>query len=153
MQPALWGQDSHIATPLQASHSAYDCHNILTILQYSVRHHPRKCDKCRKLDIPCLVLPDKKFGCTRLACANCDQMKITCAINGVGVRERLQAKTAVAASNPPKHSGTRIPKSRAKTPGRSSRKTNLAPPPPSSSGSEQEGNGKFLIQSEKLPLI
>ncbi|KAG1902977.1 uncharacterized protein F5891DRAFT_1186117 [Suillus fuscotomentosus] len=118
--------------------------------QYSVRHHPRKCDKCRKLNIPCLVLPDKKFGCMQLACANCDQMKITCAIDGVGVRERLQVKTAVAASNPPKHSRTRILKSRAKTStGRSSRKTNLLPPPPSSSGSEQEGNANPVPQPKQ----
>ncbi|KAG1898350.1 uncharacterized protein F5891DRAFT_981986 [Suillus fuscotomentosus] len=102
-RPALWGQDSHIATPLQA--------------------------------IFCPSSPP--------------EMKITCAIDGVGVRERLQAKTTVAASNPPKHSGTRILKSRAKTPGRSSRKTNLAPPPPSSSGSEQEGND--FAEAEQQP--
>ncbi|KAG1823305.1 hypothetical protein EV424DRAFT_1346329 [Suillus variegatus] len=109
-RPAHWGHDSHIATPLE----------------HSVRHHPRQCDNCRTFNIPCLVLPDKKFGCTRLACANCDQKKITCAIDGVGVRERSQAKTAAASSNSDKRSGTRIPKSQAisKTPaGRSSRKT------------------------------
>ncbi|KAG2109989.1 uncharacterized protein F5147DRAFT_652160 [Suillus discolor] len=65
-RPAEWGSDSDVATPWQ-------------------------CDKCAKLDIACLVLPDKKFGYTRLACANCDNMKIACAIDGVGVRQRLQA--------------------------------------------------------------
>ncbi|KAG1868409.1 hypothetical protein F4604DRAFT_1682338 [Suillus subluteus] len=89
-QPDGWGNDSAIATAVE----------------HSIRHHPRKCDKCTKLNVPCLVLQDKKFGCTRLACANCDKMKITCAIDGVGIRERMQAKAkskvAVAAANPPK---------------------------------------------------
>ncbi|KAG2092285.1 uncharacterized protein F5147DRAFT_657699 [Suillus discolor] len=109
-RPAQWGHDSHIAMPLE----------------HSVRHHPQKCDKCRKLNIPCLVLPDRKFGCMRLACANCDQMKITCAIDSVGVRERLQAETAAVLSNSDKHSGARIPKSRVISQtlaGRSSQKT------------------------------
>ncbi|KAG1786197.1 uncharacterized protein HD556DRAFT_1449932 [Suillus plorans] len=79
-RPAEWGSDAHIATPCQ----------------HSVHYHPRQCDKCTKLDIPCIVLPDKKFGYIRLACANCDQMKITCAIDGVGVRQRMQAKAATA---------------------------------------------------------
>ncbi|KAG1806394.1 uncharacterized protein HD556DRAFT_1302881 [Suillus plorans] len=82
-QPAKWGQDSQIATLW-------------------------KCDKCTKLDIPCIVLPDKKFGYTRLACANCDQMKITCAIDGVGVRQRMQAKAAAATSQPARNSRTRM---------------------------------------------
>ncbi|KAG1868410.1 hypothetical protein F4604DRAFT_1682339 [Suillus subluteus] len=79
--------------------------------RHSIRHHPRKCDKCTKLNIPCLVLPDKKFGCTRLACANCDSKKTTCVIDGVGVRERSQAqaktKAAEAAANPVKCSKSR----------------------------------------------
>ncbi|KAG2112363.1 uncharacterized protein F5147DRAFT_650997 [Suillus discolor] len=136
-RPALWGQDSYIATLLQASHSAKHCREMLTNLQHSIRYHPRKCDKCRKLDVPCIVLLDKKVGCTCLACANCDHMKVTCAIDGVGVRERMQAKTAAEPSNPPKHSGTCTPKSHAKTPaGRSARKANL--PLPSSHGAEHE---------------
>ncbi|KAG2108987.1 uncharacterized protein F5147DRAFT_773319 [Suillus discolor] len=136
-RPALWGQDSYIATPLQASHSAKHCREMLTNLQHSVQYHPRKCDKCRKPDVPCIVLPDKKVGCTHLACANCDHMKVTCAIDGVGVRERMQAKTTAEPSNPPKHSGMCTPKSRAKTPaGRSARKANL--PLPSSHGAEHE---------------
>lgn len=70
------------------------------------------------MDVPCIVLPDKKFGFTRLACANCDEMKITCAIDGAGVRQRLQAKAQGAAKNtggnaPLKRSRTRAPKSRA----------------------------------------
>ncbi|KAG1904957.1 uncharacterized protein F5891DRAFT_1183604 [Suillus fuscotomentosus] len=79
-RPVEWGQDSAIATAVK----------------YSVRHHPQKCNKCTKLSVACLVLPDKKFGYIRLACANCDDMKITCAINGVGVRERMQAKATAA---------------------------------------------------------
>ncbi|KAG2058597.1 hypothetical protein BDR06DRAFT_968587 [Suillus hirtellus] len=78
-RPTGWGHDSTIATEAE----------------YSVRHHPKKCDKCVKLDIPCIVLLDKKYGFTRLACANCDEMKITCTINGVSVRERLQAKAKI----------------------------------------------------------
>ncbi|KAG2061001.1 hypothetical protein BDR06DRAFT_966810 [Suillus hirtellus] len=50
----------------------------------------KQCDKCAKLDIACLVLPNKKFGNMRLACANCDSMKIACAIDGIGVWQRLQ---------------------------------------------------------------
>ncbi|KAG1889767.1 uncharacterized protein F5891DRAFT_987199 [Suillus fuscotomentosus] len=99
-RPAGWGRDSTIATAAE----------------YSVRHHPRKCDKCVKLDVPCIVLPDKKYGFTRLACANCDEMKITCAIDGVGVRERLQAKaksTDTAVHLPAKHTKTRAHKLRA----------------------------------------
>ncbi|KAG1787244.1 hypothetical protein EV424DRAFT_1551219 [Suillus variegatus] len=110
-RPAEWGQDSQIATPWK----------------HSIRYHPRQCDKCTKLDIPCVVLPDKKFGYTRLACANCDHMKITCAIDGVGVRQRMQAKAAAATSKPARNSGTRMKTSRAisKTPG----KRSLAQPP------------------------
>ncbi|KAG1904958.1 uncharacterized protein F5891DRAFT_1183605 [Suillus fuscotomentosus] len=78
--PAELGSDAHITTPCQ----------------HSVHYHPRQCNKCTKLDIPCIVLLDKKFGYIRLACANCDHMKITCAINGVGVRQRVQAKAAMA---------------------------------------------------------
>ncbi|KAG2108207.1 uncharacterized protein F5147DRAFT_773787 [Suillus discolor] len=93
--PAEWGSDAHIATPCQ----------------HSICYHPRKCDKCTKLDIPCVVLPDKKFGCTRLVCTNCNLMKVTCAIDGVGVRKRMQAKAAMASSNSAEHSGMRIRKS------------------------------------------
>ncbi|KAG2089744.1 uncharacterized protein F5147DRAFT_780537 [Suillus discolor] len=92
-RPARWGRDSTIATEAE----------------YSIHHHPRKCDKCVKLDIPCIVLPDKKYGFTRLACANCDEMKITCTIDGVGVWERLQAKTKSTETSvhpPAKHSKT-----------------------------------------------
>ncbi|KAG2092284.1 uncharacterized protein F5147DRAFT_657698 [Suillus discolor] len=95
IRPAEWGSDDCIATPFQ----------------HSVRFHPRKCDKCTKMDIPCVVLPDKKFGCTRLACANCNLMKVTCAIDGVGVRKRMQAKVSAGSSNSAEHSGTRIWKS------------------------------------------
>jgi hypothetical protein len=102
--------------------------------KYSVRHHAQKCNKCNKLDVACLVLPDKKVGCIRLACANCDEMKITCAINGVGVRERMQAKAKAKAaedsSNPVRRSKSRVPKSRVvnKTPVNTrSRKTLIRP--------------------------
>ncbi|KAG2109998.1 uncharacterized protein F5147DRAFT_652168 [Suillus discolor] len=74
--------------------------DIATPWKHSVRYHPRQCDKCAKLDIACLVLPDKKFGYMHLACENCDSMKIACAIDGVGVRQRLQAKAATASSSP-----------------------------------------------------
>ncbi|KAG1853770.1 hypothetical protein C8R48DRAFT_776924 [Suillus tomentosus] len=67
--------------------------DIATPWKHSVRYHPRQCDKCAKLDIACLVLPDKKFGNMRLACANCDSMKIACAIDGVGfeIPSRLES--------------------------------------------------------------
>ncbi|KAG1792289.1 uncharacterized protein HD556DRAFT_1444557 [Suillus plorans] len=87
---AEWGLDAHIATPRQ----------------HSVHHHARQCDKCTKLNIPCLVLPDKKFGYLRLACTNCDNMKITCAIDGVGVRQRLQARVVKQSSDPANHPKT-----------------------------------------------
>ncbi|KAG1789224.1 hypothetical protein EV424DRAFT_1550307 [Suillus variegatus] len=95
-RPARWGLDS----------------NIATMVELSVRYHSRKCDKCIKLNVPCIVLPDKKFGFTRLACANCDEMKIACMIDGTGVRQRSQvkAKEAVGKSNInplPKHPRTR----------------------------------------------
>ncbi|KAG1789222.1 hypothetical protein EV424DRAFT_1355829 [Suillus variegatus] len=106
-RPVGWGLDATVATAVE----------------HSVRYHPRKCDKCIKMDVRCIVLPDKKFGCTRLACANCDEMKITCAIDGVGIRQRLQAKAQKAVIktgvNPEfKRSRTHAPKSRAavKTP-------------------------------------
>ncbi|KAG1823321.1 hypothetical protein EV424DRAFT_1346344 [Suillus variegatus] len=109
-RPAEWGSDAHIATPCQ-----------LTYFKHSVHYHPRKCDKCTKLDIPCIVLLDKKVGYTRLACANCDHMKITCAIDGVSIRQRMQAKVATATSKPSRHSRMHIQKSRAisKTPAKS----------------------------------
>ncbi|KAG1893518.1 uncharacterized protein F5891DRAFT_1196371 [Suillus fuscotomentosus] len=56
--------------------------------------------------------PPKKHGFTRLACANCDEMKITCAIDGIGVRERLQAKLKGDEALPPKRTQIRTPKSR-----------------------------------------
>ncbi|KAG2092295.1 uncharacterized protein F5147DRAFT_779690 [Suillus discolor] len=81
-RPIEWGRDSAIATAAE----------------FSVRHHPQKCDKCSKLGVACLVLP------------------VTCAINGVGVRERMQAKAkamaAKAVANPTRHSKSRAPKSR-----------------------------------------
>ncbi|KAG2052610.1 hypothetical protein BDR06DRAFT_972988 [Suillus hirtellus] len=76
--PAEWGSDSDVATPWQ-------------------------CDKCAKLDIACLVLPDKKFGHTCLACANCDTMKIMCTINGIGVQQRLQEVFLSQAEKQPEH--------------------------------------------------
>ncbi|KAG1900016.1 uncharacterized protein F5891DRAFT_1189098 [Suillus fuscotomentosus] len=108
-RPAEWGSDSDVATPWQ----------------HSVRYHPRRCDKCAKLDIACLVLPDKKFGYTHLACANCDNMKIACAIDGVGVRQRLQGNAAKASSDAcktPKTSKSRaVSKKVAARPSRSQR--------------------------------
>ncbi|KAG1868412.1 hypothetical protein F4604DRAFT_1927275 [Suillus subluteus] len=99
-----------------------DC-NIATAVEHSVRYHPQKCDKCIKLDVPCIVLPNKKFRCIRLACSECDEMKITCAIDSAGIRQRLQAKAKEAVIKPranplPKCSRTRAPKSGevAKTP-------------------------------------
>ncbi|KAG2086825.1 uncharacterized protein F5147DRAFT_659124 [Suillus discolor] len=94
-QPAEWGSDSDVATPWQ----------------HSVRYHPRQCDKCAKLDIACLVLPDKKFGYTCLACTNCDNKKITCTIDSVGVQQRLQGKAAKASCDASK--GPKTSKSRA----------------------------------------
>ncbi|KAG2056554.1 hypothetical protein BDR06DRAFT_969938 [Suillus hirtellus] len=86
-RPAEWGSDSDVATPWQ----------------HSVRYHPRCCNKCAKLDIACIVLPDKKFGYTRLTCANCDNMKIACAIDGVG----NAAKASSDACKTPKTSKSR----------------------------------------------
>ncbi|KAG2341753.1 hypothetical protein BDR05DRAFT_949561 [Suillus weaverae] len=58
----------------------------------SVRHHPKKCDKCTNLGVPCIVLLDKSIENFRLACRNCDGMKVACAIDGVGIRMRMLAK-------------------------------------------------------------
>ncbi|KAG1894255.1 uncharacterized protein F5891DRAFT_1195387 [Suillus fuscotomentosus] len=91
---AGWGHDSTIATAVE----------------YSVRYNPRKCDKCVKLDVPCIVLPDKKHGFTQLACANCDEMKITCTIDGVGIQEKLQAKLKGDEALPPKCTQIHTPK-------------------------------------------
>ncbi|KAG1887526.1 uncharacterized protein F5891DRAFT_988128 [Suillus fuscotomentosus] len=125
-RPVGWGLDATVATAVE----------------HSVRYHPRKCDKCIKMDVRCIVLPDKKFGCTRLACANCDEMKITCAIDGVGIRQRLQAKAQKAVMKTGvdpevKRSRTHAPKSRTavKTPvlsappkaAKPSRRLSLAP--------------------------
>ncbi|KAG1889761.1 uncharacterized protein F5891DRAFT_1198428 [Suillus fuscotomentosus] len=100
-QPNDWGLDSTIATAVE----------------HSIRYHPRKCDKCKKSGKPCIVLPDKKVGCIRLVCTNCDRTKVTCAIDGMGVRDRLQAQakaTAVTqAADRPKRSRSRVPKARA----------------------------------------
>ncbi|KAG1883522.1 uncharacterized protein F5891DRAFT_990778 [Suillus fuscotomentosus] len=108
-RPADWGSDSDVATPWQ----------------HSVRYHPQQCDKCAKLDIACLVLPNKKFGYTRLTCTNCDNMKIVCMIDGIGVRQRLQGKAAKASSDtskPPKTSKSRaVSKTLAARPSRSQR--------------------------------
>ncbi|KAG2109996.1 uncharacterized protein F5147DRAFT_772842 [Suillus discolor] len=100
-RPVGWGLDATVATAVE----------------HSVRYHPQKCDKCIKMDVQCIVLPDKKFGCMRLACANCDEMKITCAIDGVGIRQRLQAKAHKAVMKTGvdpevKRSRTHAPKSR-----------------------------------------
>ncbi|KAG2092286.1 uncharacterized protein F5147DRAFT_779680 [Suillus discolor] len=69
-RPAGWGRDSTIAMAAE----------------YSVRYHPRKCDKCVKLDI-------------------------TCAIDGIGVQERLQAKSKGDEALPPKCTQICTPKS------------------------------------------
>jgi hypothetical protein len=78
-------------------------------------------------------------------------MKVACAIDGVGVRERMQAKAAAAKSNPSKLSRTRTPKSRAisKTP---AKKT--LPRPPHSSGAKPDiVEGEFSVKLEELELI
>ncbi|KAG1758100.1 hypothetical protein EDD22DRAFT_850278 [Suillus occidentalis] len=78
---------------------------IVTLVEHSVRHHARKCNKCKKLGVPCLILPNKKVGFTRLACGNCDAMKVACTIDGVGVQKRMQvAKGLETATIPVKHS-------------------------------------------------
>ncbi|KAG2337330.1 hypothetical protein BDR05DRAFT_1005146 [Suillus weaverae] len=97
-KPADWGLDDTVVMPVE----------------HSVRHHTQKCDKCKKLGMPCLILPDRKVRCTQLACANCDAMKIACAIVGVGVRKRMQAtKGLETATVPVKRSKSRAPKPRA----------------------------------------
>ncbi|KAG2354408.1 hypothetical protein BDR07DRAFT_1494624 [Suillus spraguei] len=99
-RPADWGLDSAIATAPE----------------HSVRHHAQKCDRCAKMGVQCLVLLDKKGGCTRLACARCDEMRTACAIDGIGVRARMQARAKVKAeeeaANPTTRSKSRAPKSR-----------------------------------------
>ncbi|KAG2086819.1 uncharacterized protein F5147DRAFT_781516 [Suillus discolor] len=81
-RPRDWGLDSTIATEVE----------------HSIRYHPQKCDKCKKLGIPCIT-------------------KVTCAINGMGVRDRLQAeakaKAVARVAKPPKRSQSRVPKVRA----------------------------------------
>ncbi|KAG2341712.1 hypothetical protein BDR05DRAFT_949538 [Suillus weaverae] len=81
-KPANWGLDATIATPVE----------------YSIRHHAWKCDKCKKLGMPCIVLPDKKVGLPCLVCTNCDAMKVACAIDsvGVGIQQRMLAAKAQA---------------------------------------------------------
>ncbi|KAG2341754.1 hypothetical protein BDR05DRAFT_949562 [Suillus weaverae] len=82
-----------------------------TDTKHSVHHHAWKCDKCKKLGMPCLILPNRKVGCTRLACANCDAMKIACAIDGVSVWKRMQAaKGLETATVPVKRSKSRAHK-------------------------------------------
>ncbi|KAG2086820.1 uncharacterized protein F5147DRAFT_659119 [Suillus discolor] len=105
-RPAGWGLDSNIAT-MEVGRQA----------NLSVHYHSQKCDKCVKLKVPCIVLPDKKFGCIRLTCANCDGMKIACTIDGAGVRQRLQVKVEEAVGEPninplPKRPRTCVNKSR-----------------------------------------
>ncbi|KAG2056547.1 hypothetical protein BDR06DRAFT_1005849 [Suillus hirtellus] len=80
-RPNDWGLDSMIATAVE----------------HSIRYHPRKCDKCKKSGKPCIVLPDKKVGCIRLVCANCNRTKVTGAIDGMGVWDRLQAQAKATA--------------------------------------------------------
>ncbi|KAG1813080.1 hypothetical protein EV424DRAFT_1541838 [Suillus variegatus] len=82
-----------------ASRAVYSL--VKTAISHNVRHE----------SLQRVVLPDKKFGCTRLVCANCDLMKVTCAIDGVGMRMRMQAKVATASLNSAEHSGMRIQKS------------------------------------------
>ncbi|KAG2045419.1 hypothetical protein BDR06DRAFT_1015699 [Suillus hirtellus] len=65
-KPAEWGLDAHIATPYQ------------------------KCNKCMKLDIPCIVLLDKSLDAHNL------------------VKKRMQAKATMALSHFAKHSGMHI---------------------------------------------
>ncbi|KAG2354405.1 hypothetical protein BDR07DRAFT_1382262, partial [Suillus spraguei] len=81
-QGHVWGRDAATATPAE----------------HSVRYHSRKCDKCVKLGVACIVLPDKRYGRTRLVCAKCDERKVTCAIDGVGVRQRMQEMAKVVAA-------------------------------------------------------
>lgn len=61
-------------------------------MQLSVHHHPKKYDKCAKLGIPYIVLPDKNIENMQLTCHNCDRMKVACVIVGVSVRIRILAK-------------------------------------------------------------
>ncbi|KAG2058598.1 hypothetical protein BDR06DRAFT_968588 [Suillus hirtellus] len=140
-RPAEWGLDSHIAM----------------LLQHSIQYHPQPCDKCTKLDMPCLVLLDKKFRNTRLACANCDHMKVTCAIDGVSVRERMQAKAAAAKPNPSKLSRTRTPKSCAIS---KTLAKKMLPQPPHSSGAKpniieeaEEQPNDVLLVNVPIPAI
>ncbi|KAG1823315.1 hypothetical protein EV424DRAFT_1538470 [Suillus variegatus] len=136
-RPIEWGRDSTIAMAAE----------------FSVRHHPQKCDKCSKLEVACLVLPDKKFGCIRLACANCDEMKVTCAINGVGVRERMQAKAkamaAEAVANPTRRSKSRAPKSRVINKTVVNTRSRKTPMPPNRSLSVVEDD---MVESEDLAM-
>ncbi|KAG2085890.1 uncharacterized protein F5147DRAFT_659368 [Suillus discolor] len=138
-RPVEWGRDSAIATAVE----------------YSVRHHTQKCDKCNKLDVACLVLLDKKFGCIRLDCANCDEMKITCAINGIGVQERMQAKAKAKAkagedsSNPVRRSKSRVPKSRVVNKTLVNTRSRKMPIQPASSSSPDQHN--IIEQGDSAP--
>jgi hypothetical protein len=75
-------------------------------------------------------------------------MKITCAIDGVGVRERMQAKVAAATSQPARQSGMHSQKSRAisKTPA----KRTLAQHPQVELDVVE---GEFTVTSENIKLI
>ncbi|KAG1888476.1 uncharacterized protein F5891DRAFT_1199182 [Suillus fuscotomentosus] len=99
-RPVGWGLDS----------------NIATMVELSMCYHPRQCDKCVKLKVPCIVLPDKKPGCIRLFCANCDEMKIACTIDSAGVRQRLQVKAKEAVGELKINRLSKCPRSCAKKP-------------------------------------
>ncbi|KAG2052604.1 hypothetical protein BDR06DRAFT_972984 [Suillus hirtellus] len=103
-RPVGWGLDSNITTTMEVGKQA----------NLSVRYHPRQCNKCVKLKVPCIVLLDKKPGCIRLVCANCDEMKITCTIDGIGVWQRLQVKAKEAADEPKINPLSKRPRSHAK---------------------------------------
>ncbi|KAG1868403.1 hypothetical protein F4604DRAFT_1682331 [Suillus subluteus] len=82
--------------------------------------------------------PDKKFGWTRLTCANCDEMKITCAIDGAGVWQRMQDKVKAEVEPNAKHSRRCTPKSRAKTPATPAPPNTTKPSTRSSSRADQK---------------
>ncbi|KAG1894247.1 uncharacterized protein F5891DRAFT_1195380 [Suillus fuscotomentosus] len=113
-----------------------------------------KCDKCSKLGVACLVLPDKKFGCIQLASTNCDEMKVTCAINGVGVWERMQAKAkamaAEAIANPTRCSKLCAPKSQVINKTVVNTRSQKMPMPPNRSLSVVEDD---IVEREDLALV
>ncbi|KAG2047700.1 hypothetical protein BDR06DRAFT_976540 [Suillus hirtellus] len=103
-RPVRWGLDSNIATTMDVGKQA----------NLSVHYHPRQCDKCVKLKVPCIVLLDKKPRCIRLVCANCNEMKIACTIDGIGVQQRLQVKAKEAADELKINPLSKRPRSHAK---------------------------------------